>query len=329
MVKIFKISVLSSVLATLLITSTGCLKDQLSDDQETNPEISSSPSIIELPGPVRVNSSYRSSFTVGLAPKATDTTFNLVTVRLAADQPAPEDIQVELELVPSLLDAYNDSTGSHLIVFPTTGYKFAPGLTVTIPKGSREGYLQLTTIPNSLVGKEYGFGFRIKSVSNSKYLISGNYNAVVVSVGVRNKYDGDYTLRIKTSGWAAYGISDNAPATYPFDIGMITAGANSVALYNTAFAAGFQPAFTSTGDPTGFGATSPVFTFDLSTNILLSVVNSSPPDARGRAFAINAAVTDSRYDPATKTIYAAYFLKQNGRPDMAIYDTLTYKKARQ
>lgn len=319
---------MSCALATLLIAGTGCLKDELSDDQQTNPDISSSPSLIELPGPVRVNNSYRSSFAIGLAPKSTDTTFNMVTVRLASDQPAPEDIQVELELVPSLLDAYNDSTGSNLSTFPTTGYKFTPGLTVTIPKGSREGYVQLTTIPNSLVGKEYGFGFRIKSVSNSKYLISGNYNSIVIAVGVRNKYDGAYTLKIKTTGWAAYSISDGVTLTYPEDVDMVTASANSVSLFSHYTGGNLQPAFDATGSATQFGAAAPVFTFDPATDKLTSVTNSLPDDGRGRAFFLNPAITTSRYDPATKNIYAAYFMKQNGRPDQAIYDTLTYKKAR-
>ncbi|SRR5215204_779668 len=329
MLKILRFSFLCSALTTLLIAGSGCLKDELADDQQTNPDISSSPSIIEIPGPVRVNTSYRSSYTIGLAPSTSDTTFNLVTVRLASDQPAPEDIQVELEFVPELLLAYNDSTGAHLTQFPATGYKFTPGLTLTIPKGSRESSLRMTTVPNSLVGKEYGFPFRIKSVSNPKYLISGNYNAAVVPVGVINKYDGDYKLKIKHTGWAAYSIADGVTFdNYPTDIGMVTASANGVALYNYYYGSGLQPAFDAGGNPTAFGAATPVFAFDLATDKLLSVTNSSPDDGRGRAFVLNPTITTSRYDPATKTIYAAYFLKQNGRPDLAIYDTLTYLRAR-
>jgi hypothetical protein len=71
-----------------------------------------------------------------------------------------------------------------------------------------------------------------------------------------------------------------------------------------------------------------LFTFDVATDKLVSVTNTTPDDGRGRAFFLNPAITTSRYDPATKTIYAAYMLKQNGRPDMAIYDTLTFKKLR-
>ena len=321
---IFKISFLSSVFATLLITGTGCLKDELADDGQTNPDIPSSPSIIEIPGPVRATTSYQTSYAVSLIGSDRDTTFNMVFVRLAADQPAPEDIQVELELVPALLSAYNDSNSTKLAQPPSSLYSFPSGLTVTIPKGEREGALQVKTKPNALVGPEYGFGVRIKSVANTKYLVSGNYNNAVVIIGVRNKYDGDYTLKIKTVGWAAYSISDNVTNTYPEHIAMITASANSVSLYSYYTSNILQPAFDATQSATQFGAASPLFTFDAATDKLLSVTNTTADDGRGRAFTMNPAITTSRFDPATKTIYAAYFLKQNGRPDLAIYDTLTY-----
>ena len=321
---IFKISFLSGVFATLLITGTGCLKDELADDGQTNPDIPSSPSIIEIPGPVRATTSYQTSYAVSLIGSDRDTTFNMVFVRLAADQPAPEDIQVELELVPSLLAAYNDSSGTHLTQPAANLYSFPSGLTVTIPKGEREGALQVKTKPNALVGPEYGFGVRIKSVPNSKYKVSGNYNNAVAIIGVRNKYDADYTLRIKHTGWAAYSIADNVTYTYPENVAMVTASANSVTLYSYYTQNVLQPGFDATGGATQFGAAAPLFTFDPATDKLVSVTNTLPDDGRGRAFALNPNVTTSRFDPATKTIYAAYVLKQNGRPDLVIYDTLSF-----
>lgn len=317
MQKISKISKLVSAFAVLLVAGTGCLKDELADDQMTIPDIKSSPSVVELPGAVKGTSSYNTSYAVSLFSSDKDTTFNMVPVRLSADQPAPEDIQVELELVPTLLKAFNDSTGSKLVQPNANLYKFGSGLTVTIPKGSREGFLPLTTKPNALVGTEYGFGIRIKSVSNPKYTVSGNFNNAVIIVGVRNKYDGDYTLRVKTVGWAAYSIADNVTYSYPEEIAMITGSANTVSMYSYYRSDNLVPAFTSGGDPTAFGAATPLFTFDLATDKLVSVTNTTPDDGRGRAFIMNPNVTTSRFDPATKTIYAAYMLKQNGRPDLA------------
>lgn len=325
MQKIFRNSIVAGVLGTLLVTGTGCLKDELADDQMANPDIASSPSVIELPGPVRATTSYNTSYAVSLVGSDKDTTFNMVPVRLAANEPAPEDIQVELELVPTLLSAYNDSNGTHLAQPAASLYKFAGGgLTVTIPKGEREGSLQVTTKPNLLVGPEYGFGVRIKSVSNPRYKVSGNFNNAVIILGVQNKYDGDYTLRIKHTGWAAFTIADGITYTYPENIAMVTASANSVTLYSYYTLNILQPGFDAAGNATQFGAAAPLFTFDPVTDKLVSVTNTLPDDGRGRAFEINPAVTTSRFDPATRTIYASYFLKQNGRPNLVIYDTLTY-----
>lgn len=327
MQKIFKASIYFLAAAIIATAGSGCLKDELADDELTFPDIKSSPNVVELLG-AREPVSQMISFAVSLISSDKDTTLNLQPVRLASDQPAPEDIQVELELVPSLLTTYNTATGSKLVAPAASLYRFPNGLTVTIPKGSREGPLNIVTKPSALVGPEYGLALRIKSVSNPKYLISGNHNSSVIIIGVRNKYDGVYTLKLKTTGWAAYGISDNVTLTYPEDISMITSSATAVALYNPLFGTGFQPGFTSTGDPTGFGAATPVFTFDPATDKLVSVINSSPPDSRNRTFELIPTVTTSRFDPATKTIYAAYYLKQNGRPNMSIFDTLTYKGPR-
>lgn len=321
--KLLNFSICLSAIAILLTAGTGCLKDKLADDQRTIPDIKSTPSVVEVLG-ARESESQMISYAASLISSDKDTTLNLAFIRLAADQPAPEDIQVELELVPALLTQFNTATGSHYAQPAANLFKFGSGLTVTIPKGSREAGLSFTTKPSALVGPEYGFGIRIKSVSNPKYVISGNHNNAVIRVGVRNKYDGEYTLKIKTAGWSAYSISENTPLTYPEAVDMVTATANSVTLFSHYTHNILQPAFDATGSPTQFGAASPLFTFDPATDKLVSVTNTTPDDGRGRAFAMNPAVTDSRYDPATRTIYAAYFLKQNGRPNLAIYDTLIY-----
>jgi hypothetical protein len=321
--KILKGSIYFSAMALLCVAGTGCLKDKLADDQLTIPDIKSSPSVVEMLG-AREGTSQMISYAASLISSDKDTTLDLAFIRLAADQPATEDIQVELELDPALITNFNNATGSNYVAPASSLYKFDNGLTVTIPKGSREAGLKFTTKPSALVGPEYAFGVRIKNISNTKYLISGNHNSAVIVVGVRNKYDGDYTLRVNTTGWAAFGISDGVTRTYPLETSMITASATSVALFNQYFGAGLVPAFTSTGDATAFGAATPLFTFDPATDKLVSVVNTTPPDARNRAFALHPTVTDSRFDPVTKTMYLAYVLKQSGRPDMAIYDTLTY-----
>ena len=139
-------------------------------------------------------------------------------------------------------------------------------------------------------------------------------------------------LKVKTAGWAAYGIADGVTGTYPGDINLITVAENSVSSFSTYRGDELLPAFAggtgTLGGPTAFGATTPLFIFDNATNKLTDVKNTIADDGRGRGLSLNSAVTTSRYDPATKIIYAAFIMKQNGRPNQFFYDTLTYVKAR-
>ena len=134
-------------------------------------------------------------------------------------------------------------------------------------------------------------------------------------------------MTIKTIGWGAYNIADGLTFTWPSKAQIITTGLSSDKLA-TSETGSSLPAFDPTGDLAGFGATSLQFTFDPATNKITNINNLVPDDGRGRFIVPNPAVTDNRYDPATKTIYAAFLLKQNGRPDQQFYDTLVYKGSR-
>lgn len=330
MKNIFKIKSLMALIVALSVGATGCLKDKDVDDNKAQFTIDNSVKLVELLGPPPSTGPVIQN----LAYSDKDTTINAVVVNVAADQPLDHDIQVTLKLDPKLVEDYNTANGTAYVDPPTTDYKIQ-SLVVTIPAGKREGYLQITTKPSVVANQDYAFGFTIVSVSDASVRVSGNFQSQIVSLGVKNKYDGIYTLRIKTTGWAAYGISDNLPETWPSNgdgttIGMITSGTSSVKLFDYyAFGAYIQVAFTTdNGSVTGFGATAPEFTFDPTSNKLTSVVNDATPDARNRAFRLNPAVTDNRYDEASKTIYAAYIMSQNGRPDQFIYDTLKFKQER-
>jgi hypothetical protein len=289
-----------------------CLKDENIDNQKYG--------MAGIEGrPLVLFPSAKTTTTLNASTK--DTTFRLITVRLAEASPASEDVKVTL--------APNNTavTAAGFAVAPTSAYT-VDNLVVTIPKGEREGYLNITTKTSNLTAATYAFGYDITAISNPKYTISGNGKTSIAVLPVKNKYDGDYSLKIKTTGWAAYDISDNVTRTLSGNVGLQTTSGNTVTMYNYSRSDYLQPAFTAAGGATAFGAATPMFTFDLATDRLTNVTNTTPDDGRGRAFEMNPAVTNSRYDPATKTIYAAYFLKQTGRPNLAIYDTLVYVKER-
>jgi hypothetical protein len=309
MKKSFNLSLITagSLLAVII---TGCLKDDYVEDGLAQPRISESPKVVELPGTFRGTTSYNSSYAVSLNEGNKDTTFNVVPVRLASDQPAEEDVQVQLEIVPELISAYNDSTHSELEIPASTNYTFSNNMVVTIPKGAREGYLQMTTNPANLISGQYGFGIRIKSVSNPSYIVSGNFNNAVVIVGVKNKYDGLYTnngyaLRV-VGGEVDPSLSGNYSGS---EVGLITTGPNSVIYDELAY----------WGDgASGIGIGNPELAIDPNTN-KITITSSGG--------AMNAPNYDSRYDPETKTFYISFTWGAGPAARLKI-DTLVYQSPR-
>jgi len=260
-----------------------------------------------------------------------DTTFDAVPIILSGGGPAPEDIQVTLSINPALLGSYNAANGTTHEEMPTSLYSStnsgdsATGYVVTIPKGSNTGYLQLKVKPNDFLGVDYALGLQITSVS-SGYLISTNFNTGILALATKNPWDGVYQFTQKSTGWGAYSIADGQTYTLPSNVSLVTATATADDVKSAygSFQLGFDP----DGGIVTFGATAPRFVFDPATNALVDVINLAPDDGRGRDFHLNPDVTDSRYDPDTKIIYASYIFVQTGRPDMYIYDTLTFVKPR-
>jgi hypothetical protein len=316
------------VFAIFLLSS--CLKNTEGYDNysEQSGRINGENKIIEM----RLTAENSSNFLLqSFDAISNDTIINIIPVQLATPFNATEDITVTLTMKNTLIDDYNTANGTTYEPAPTALYTIQNNSKVVIKAGTRTGYLTAKIKPIDYLGHEYAFGYEITSIDKPGYLISGNIKKGVYSIGIKNRFDGGYSLRIRQTGWAAYGINDGLTFDYPKvngnSIGFVTAGANSfdTELYN-GFAS-LNPGFTPTGGATAFGATTPRFTFD-NNNKLINVQNTTPDDGRGRTLFVNPAITDSRYDPLTKTLYAAFVMTQNGRPNQFFYDTMTFIKAR-
>lgn len=311
------------------ITQWGCLKDNAFDNHEIQSTVGDPNQ--KVVGVALTATNATNHLLLALDQSSADTTFDAIPITLAG-QAAQEDIQVTLMLNPALLGSYNADNGTTHEEAPSNVYTItnpgdsAGGYIVTIPKGSNTGYLQVKLTPTNFLGFDYAIGVQISSVPQG-YLISGNLSTGILAIAVKNLWDGKYTLVQKQTGWAAYGIADGETNTWPSDVSIITASAVADDV-STIEGGNLQPAFTPGGGVTFFGATAPRFTFDPATNAVVGVQNTLPDDGRGRMLSLNPAVTDSRYDPATKTIYVAYIMKQTGRPNQYIYDTLTYVGSR-
>jgi Domain of unknown function (DUF1735) len=326
------------VIFSLLLLSffmTGCLKDKDYDNGSIQSVRSGdAQKLVEI---ALTATSIDNFLVISMNSSNTDTTIGLIPVIVNSADGATEDVNVTLVPNPALIGDYNANNGTLHEQAPASVFTIVnppssdgTGYIVTITKGTNTGFLQVKLKTSDYLGHDYAFGYQISKVDKSGYLVSSNLSTGVVAIGVKNKYDGNYTLKIETIGWTAYGIADGVTAIYPGNLGLVTASANAVTTTNPS-AGPLEPAFTGTagvpgtiGGPTAFGATTPEFVFDLATDKITNILNTTPDDGRGRVLIPNPAVTDNRYDAATKTIYAAYIMKQNGRPNQFIYDTLKY-----
>jgi hypothetical protein len=261
-----------------------------------------------------------------------------VFVNLEAGTPAKSDIHITLVLNDALRVAYNTANGTNILAMPPAFFNVS--LNVTIPAGSTGGQVPFN-IPSTIPldpSDSYGVGFTITSVDGG-YIIASNLKNLFLEFTLKNKYDGSYAATIRTQGWGAYGITDDAnfydwgPAG-SVSILMVTGGPNSVRMFDDfLFGDFFQVCHTGVGGGgnSGFGATAPRYTFNTATNQLIDVSNDIPDDGRNRRFRINPAVNPpagNYWDPGTRKIFASYIMSQNTRPDQTIDMVLTYKGPR-
>lgn len=307
-------------ISAVVVGLTSCLKDKpLFDPDKID-------NVLELFNIGTIESSTTSpyplfSYSFEVVP---DDTLEL-TVNYAGDAVAPQDITVNVGIDENVLKAYNDSNKTAYTLLPATLYTLPTS--VVIPKGQRKVALPVKMKPSSFdFSKTYALPVALQSASTG--IISGSFGKVVFKVGVKNKYDGVYTLKASQGpndrGWPTFGWS------WKYDVSLITTGPNSVALHNTGYANDYtQPIVTNAaGSISRLGSFTPEFTFDPVTNKLVSVKNFILNPANGRGATINTTVIDSRFDPSSKTVYTAFFMTQPSYAPLPFYDTLTFKKAR-
>lgn len=283
-----KYTVSAFILAILL---SGCLKDKEVDGGQLGIQADPSLRYMEIPGPVNgINQ-------VNLDAGAAAVTFNVLIVRLAADKPAAQDMQVTLRFEPSLIAEYNTANGTNYSEPPASVYTIANNMVATIPAGSREGYLKMTMIPDDLIGHEYALGFSIASVSDAGVKISGNFSKQLVLLGVKNAYDGIYTLR----GAFYHPSASPGYGKYTTTVELHTTGANSVNLFWPLLGGYAHPILSGTSFSYFLGQESGYF-IDPSTK-QVSVSNVSPTGTIVYSMGVG---YNSRYDPATRTIYARF-----------------------
>jgi hypothetical protein len=300
--KLYYIKVsLSLAIASFAVA--GCLKDQPYDDREvqsTRPD--GSARVIEL----KISANNTRNFVSHAYDNSnTDTVVDLVPINLATADVAGEDIKVTLEIKPELVDAYN--TTNH------TGYSVPPSSlvtilnpVVTIPKGSRTGYMQVKFKPSSIIGQELAYGFAITSIDRPGYNISGNMGTGVVAILIKNKYDGIYEVDGTLVDAINPALSSGPDGPYPFEVELRTTGANSVAMWASGIDYGHF-----IGGNSYYGSFSPNFIIDPATNKITAVTNyHGQPSGNNRSAELDPAGANMLN--ADKSFDVKYVMKQAG-----------------
>jgi hypothetical protein len=318
----------------LAVGFSGCLKDDsavISADKTIN--------VVEFKNTANLTSPTTSKYgllSVNIIMQPTGTYNALVSY--SGPNVAPEDITVTVgNADPAILAFYNTQNKTTYAALPTANYTL-PKTTVTIPKGERQVQFPISFInSDQIYAKNYVLALTITAVSGGQ-VISGNFGSILYLLSGINKQDGIYELHFK---FAFQGVGTTTPAandrgydTYPVswyysDIQMVSASAATSTMRNLNAGTSITTAVhaaTTGGLPSNIPTFIPLITFDATTNKVTAVANNTTGNARTAV--INPAVTDSRYDPATNNIYVSFIVKESGKNDMVVYDTLFYKTPR-
>jgi hypothetical protein len=322
--KKLKMKIYNKILATgvVAVALTGCLKD---DSTVLNPD--KTENVIEFANTANLTSPTLSkypllSINVVMDPAGS----HIADVAYSGAHDAPQDITVTVEVADSaVIKAYNLQNSKSYLVLPSNLYSI-PTMQVTIPRGSRHASLPINFInPDQMFNKNYVLALKIKSTSYGQ--ISGNFGTMLYLISAINRYDGIYTLKYR------FGTNDRGYDLYPTtwfysDVQLVTTGTTTAVLRNLYAASPYPHAATAGGLPTSISSFVPQFTFDLSTNNITNVTNSITTGTTKTAVP-NPAVTNNRAEySTTKNVFASFILKETGRVDMIINDTLIYKTPR-
>lgn len=184
-----------------LLTSAGltsCLNDSMIDDQKYGLINLNANKIIEIPADA--------SHTLSIISLDEGIKEYTREIRLAAEAPATEDVVVNVEIVSNsadvikavrkrLADQYptegdNAVPDEDIKVYPTEGISIPA--TITVNKGKRSALLSIKIDTHKLIGDAQFALVRVKSVTNPGYIVSGNFNELLLNMKVKSEYDGVY-----------------------------------------------------------------------------------------------------------------------------------------
>jgi hypothetical protein len=304
-----KLIIKSSFIFSLLCVLAGCLKDKKFDNGTIQAIHShgTDQNIVEI----KLTAGDASNVLITSFDAVNkDTIIDFVPVNLASPGAASEDINVTLVQDDAIVNDYNAQNGTNFVVpGPSQFTVVNSALVVTIPKGSHTGYLQVKLNPSAFVGSDWALAYSISAIDKPAYHISANMSKGMVGFGIKNKYDGHYSV----TGTMVDVANNTLTGRYPMDVYLVTQGANSVAMVDNAIGT-FAHSISSGGGLSYYGSFAPVFTFDPASDFITGVTNYfGQPAGNGRSGQLDV-TGENRYN-SDKSIDVKYFMLQ---PSVAV-----------
>jgi len=245
-----------TALSAMLVSLSSCLKNG-----QYYIDFSSVAASVDLPLAASNNNGV-----VAFSYDATVTSTDIpVYINLASPSTLGTPVTATFALDTAYLNSYNTNNNTSYSLFPDSVYTIANGWNRTIPAGSRldSMYVHFDFTKMDL-SQNYVLPITIQTAS----VPIEQWNHLMLYVSVKNQWDGHYTVTGTFSDVTNAGFTNN----YPMDIDLITAGPNSVNVFNTALGAvGYV--FLNGGNATYYGSFGVRMYIDPNSGAVTSVIN--------------------------------------------------------
>ena len=217
---------------------------------------------------------------------------------------APEDLTLTVAVDTAALNAFNTANSTGYVCPDNTVYSFSP--TVVIKKGTNTAYVHVTITASPSFDYTASYALPLSITSASSGTVSSNFGSELNIFGVKNIYDGHYTV----TGTMVDYANPVLVGAYPMDVDLVTNGLNGVIMLDNAIGS-YSHSIMSGTSVSYYGSFAPQFNFDPSGDgAIVSVVNSyGQPASNGRSAEIDPSGVNKR-DPSTGNFDVSYWMDQ-------------------